>query len=42
MLAGHPARHLLGRVGDGVDRGHQSDLTNGRLKRREEMGTVNE
>jgi VIT1/CCC1 family predicted Fe2+/Mn2+ transporter len=39
---GHPARHLLGRVGDGVDCGHRSDLRDGRLKRREEMGTVNE
>ena len=39
---GHPGRHLLGRVGDGVDCGHRSDLRDGRLKRREEMGTVNE
>ena len=39
---GHPARHLLGRVGDGVDCGHRSDLRDGRLKRREEMGNVNE
>jgi VIT1/CCC1 family predicted Fe2+/Mn2+ transporter len=39
---GHPARHLLGRVGDGVDCGHRSDLRDGRLKRREEMRTVNE